>query len=377
MSAPATQAQVRFAMVSSDIRRDLVEPLRHFTRLAITHFYRQASYGDLTADELADHLIPYRGPLDLYGGLHSARPEIVQGVEPFAVRPLPYLLAGWQAARRLHAALLIVTLENRPLSIKHGPMTARLLRLVLRPVFRDARLIVPLNAGAARNVLTVGPHNDKIQRLMYGTWGVDLSEFTPQRDGREPDFGPDRVILYVGRLHTEKGIFDLLDAFALIKERAGHVQLVLVGDGPARSAVEQRVQEHGWHDAVRLTGTVKHRDLPPYFRAAELFVAPSITTPKWEEQVGMTNIQAMACSVPVVSTRSGAIPEYVPDGEAGLLVPERDPQVLADALLTLLSDPALRHRLGQAGRLYAETHYSAATNIRQAETVILERCLGI
>ena len=91
----------------------------------------------------------------------------------------------------------------------------------------------------------------------------------------------------------------------------------------------------------------------------------------------MTNIQAMACGVPVVSTRSGAIPEYVPDGEAGLLVPERDPQVLADALLTLLSDPALRHRLGQAGRLYAETHYSAATNIRQAETVILERCLGI
>ena len=214
-------------MVSSDIRRDLVEPLRHFTRLAITHFYRRASYGDLTADELDAHLIPYHSPLDLYRGLQCARPEIIQGVEPFAVRPLPYLLAGWQAARRLHAALLIVTLENRPLPIKHGPVIARLLRLALRPVFRDARLIVPLNAGAARNVLTVGPYSDKIQRLMYGTWGVDLATFTPQRDGREPDFGSDPIILYVGRLHPEKGLFDLLDAFALVK--GAH------GSGPAGS----------------------------------------------------------------------------------------------------------------------------------------------
>ena len=377
MIARPPQPLIRFAMVSTDIRRDLVEPLRHFTRLAITHFYRRASYGDLTADELDDHLVPYRSPRDLYRGLQNARPEIVQGVEPFAVRLLPYLLAGWLAARRLHAALLIVALENRPLPIKHGPVIARLLRLVLRPIFQDARLIVPLNAGAARNTLTIGPFAPKMARLMYGTWGVDLAAFTPQRDGREPDFGPGPVILYVGRLHPEKGLFDLLDAFALVKARMGQARLVLVGDGPARSAVEQRVQEHGWQDAVCLTGTVKHRDLPPYFRAAELFVAPSVTTPKWEEQVGMTNIQAMACGVPVVSTRSGAIPEYVPDGEVGLLVPERAPQALADALLTLLSDPTLRHRLGQGGRLYAAAHYSAVANIRQAEAVILERCLGL
>ena len=377
MSTPPTPSRVRFAMISSDIRRDLVEPLRHFRRLAITHFYHRASYGDLTADELDDQLVPYHSPLDLYRGLQSARPEIVQGVEPFAVRPLPFLLAGWQAARRLHAALLIVTLENRPLPTKHGPVIARLLRLVLRPVFRDARLIVHLNAGAARNVLTVGPFAPKMARLMYGTWGVDLAAFTPQRDGREPDFGSSPAILYVGRLHPEKGLSSLLDAFDLVKARTAQARLVLVGDGPARSGVEQRLQERGWQDAVCLTGTIKHRDLPPYFRAAELFVAPSITTPKWEEQVGMTNIQAMACGVPVVSTRSGAIPEYVPDGEAGLLVPERDPQALADAMLTLLNDPNLRHRLGRGGRMYAEAHYSAAANIRQAEAVILERCLGL
>jgi len=376
MSTPVSQP-VRFAMVSTDIRRDLIVPLRHFTRLELIHFYRRASYGDLTADELGGNLVAYRSARELYQGLLAARPQIVQGVEPFAVRLLPYLFAGWAAARRLKAPLVVVTLENRPLAIKHGAVVARLLRLVLRPIFDDARLIIPLNHGAARNALTVGRYADKMQRLMYGTWGVDLSEFTPQRDGREPDFGPEPVILYVGRLHPEKGIFDLVDACARVRAQMAHVRLVMVGDGPARSEIERLVQERGWGDAVFLTGTVKNRDLPPYFRAASVFAAPSVTTPKWEEQVGMTNIQAMACGVPVVSTHSGAIPEYVPDGVAGFLAPEHDPAALADALLRLLHDANLRQRLGQAGRQYAQAHYDAVANIRQAETVILERCSDV
>ena len=211
---------------------------------------------------------------------------------------------------------------------------------------------------------------------MYGTWGVDLDEFTPQRNGREPNFGPGPVLLFVGRLHAEKGVFDLMDALDLVKTQMPQAKLVLVGDGPARPGIERTVAERGWAETVILTGTIKNRDLPPYFRVADVFVAPSITTRKWEEQVGMTNIQAMACGVPVVSTRSGAIPEYVPDGVAGILVPERDPQALAEAILRLLSDEGLRRRMGKAGRIYAVEHYDAGKNVQRAEEIILERCLG-
>lgn len=123
-----------------------------------------------------------------------------------------------------------------------------------------------------------------------------------------------------------------------------------------------------------LVGAVKNRDLPPYFRAASVFVSPSITTRRWEEQVGMTNIQAMACGVPVVSTRSGAIPEYVPDGVAGILVPERQPQALAEAVVRLLCDEDLRRRMGDAGRRYAMAHYHAGDNVRRAEELILACC---
>jgi glycosyltransferase involved in cell wall biosynthesis len=377
----------RFAMVSSDIRRDLLAPLVHFTRVDLIHFYRRASYGDLADGELTADLIAYHSPLDLLRGLSATpRPAIIQGVEPFSLRLLPYLYATWAAARWQQTPLVIVTLENRPLSIKHGPLFAQLLRLALRPIFSFARLIIPLNDGACRNVLAVGPFENKMTRLMYGTWGVDATEFTPLRDGREPGFGREDltaatgvgpILLFVGRLHPEKGVFDLLDAYALVKTAVAGARLIMVGDGPARSEIERRVEECHWGNEVILTGPIKNRDLPPYFRCADVFVAPSITTPKWEEQVGMTNIQAMACGTPVVSTRSGAIPEYVPEGVAGLLVPERDPSALADTIVRLLGDPELRHRLGQGGRAYALEHYDAAVNVRRAEALILERCLGL
>ncbi len=361
-----------FAMVSTDIRRDLVAPLRHLTRLRLLHFYRRASYGDLAPEELDETLVAYSNPLDLLCRLWQARPAIVQGVEPFAIRLLPYLYAVFAIALWRRIPLVLVALENRPLAEKHGPLLSRLLRLVLRPVFSRARPIIYLNEGARRNILSVGQYEVKLRRLAYGAWGVDLAEFTPQRDGREPDFGPGPVLLFVGRLHPEKGVFDLLDAFGRVRAAHPSAVLVLAGDGPARPEIERIVAQRGWADRVRLLGMVKNRDLPPIFRAADLFIAPSVTTRKWEEQVGMTNIQAMACGVPVVSTRSGAIPEYVPDGVAGILVPERNPPALAEAINRLLADANLRRRLGEGGRAYACAHYDAAINVALAEQMLLE-----
>jgi glycosyltransferase involved in cell wall biosynthesis len=80
----------------------------------------------------------------------------------------------------------------------------------------------------------------------------------------------------------------------------------------------------------------------------------------------------MACGVPVIATRSGAIPEYVPDGVAGLLVPEGDLEALAGAILTLLEDEALRRRLGGQGRAYALAHYDARQHVAAAEALWLE-----
>ncbi len=354
------------AIVSTDIRRDLVAPMRHFTRLRIRHFYRKAPYGDLSPADLDESLVPYRRPWDLFRLLWQARPDIVQGVEPYALAQLPY-----QAAICLYVWLRRIPLVagahiSRPLPQKYGRALAALLWLVLQPFLRSVRLFFYLNEGARRNLLWLGVPETKLVRHMYGTWGIDPDEFTPVPDGREPDWGTGPLLLYVGRLHAEKGIADLLEAYSLVRAEAPGARLVLIGDGPERPAIERWIEARGWQDCVLLIGPVKNRDLPPYLRAATVLVSPSRTTRKWEEYVGMTNLQAMGCGVPVVSTRSGAISEYVPE-TAGILVPERDPVALAAAILHLLRDAEARRGMGEAGRAYAAIHYDARANVQEAE----------
>ncbi|MCU0521883.1 MAG: glycosyltransferase [Anaerolineae bacterium] len=373
MSSKTLPAVPRFAIISADIRRDLIAPLRYFRRLEITHFYRRAPYQDLVAEDWNADLVCYDSPQQLYRLIRQAHPDVVQAGEPFGMRPLPYLYSVYLAARSRNLPLVVPTLENRPLKVKYGPALAEALKILLRPVFAYASLIIYLNQGALANIRMVGNYEAKAQHLMYGTWGVDPEEFAPGPKRAAPAV---KRILFVGRLAQEKGVFDLLTAFGKVHSAFPAVQLTLIGDGPDRGEAEAKAASAPWGSSVRLLGTVKNRDVPAHFRDADIFVAPSITTPRWEEQVGMTNIQAMACGVPVVSTKSGAIPEYVPDGVAGILVPERDPEALAQALLRLLRDDELRDTLGQQARTYTLQHYNAEESVRRAEAAILEHCLG-
>ncbi len=368
----------RLAIVSTGIRRDLLAPLKYFSKFEIIHFYRRAEYGDLTPEDLGVDLLLYRSPRDLYRQLVRAQPVIIQAVEPFSIALQPYLWACYFAAERTHARLLAVTLENRPLKIKFGRALAFALRHTLKKYFARACLIIALNHGAQANLESCGVATSRIERLMWGTWGVEVDEFSPQPAPRynEPAQGRGQTILFVGRLVPEKGIFILLEAFARLRQKIAKARLVVVGDGPARRAVEGRVRELDLQQVVTLTGAVKNRALLDFFRAADVFAAPSLTTPKWAEQVGMSALQALACGVPVVTTRSGAIPEYVPDGVAGWLVAENDARALADALTQLLTDETLRSDMGRAAREYALEHYAARVNIRRAEQVLEERCLA-
>lgn len=363
-----------YALVSTDIRRDLLVPLRHFTRLRIVHLYRRATYGDLAPGETADHeLIHYRSAWDLLRRLRRLCPDIVQGVEPFSLRLLPCLYAVYAVARLNRLPLFLIALENRPAAKRYHCILSSFLRMALKPVFRYARAIIHLNEGARRNALWVGAEERKLHRLMYGTWGIDPLEFHPEGDRRSFPFDPDPVVLFAGRLHPEKGVFVLLEAFGLVHEKQPSVKLVLAGDGPAKQSLAAVAGRRGLTEAIVLAGIVPNREMPSYLRRAEVLVAPSIVTPKWEEQVGMSILQAMGCAVPVVSTRSGAIPEYLPES-AGLLTPESDPQALAEALLTLLGDSKLRKKLGAAGREHALKHYDAERNVRAAEAFILKNC---
>lgn len=144
----------RYAMISTWIRRDVHDPLRHFRALDLVHLYQHAIYQDTAPGELATAQ-RYVTPIDLYQRLCLIRPEIVQNVEPLALMTLPYLYATWLYARRHNCPIVAVSLENRPLVAKYNQPVAFALQRLLMPYFRDASLIIYLMRALAAICLPV------------------------------------------------------------------------------------------------------------------------------------------------------------------------------------------------------------------------------
>lgn len=184
--------------------------------------------------------------------------------------------------------------------------------------------------------------------------GIDLkvwpfsAEPTSQaeRNARRDPF----TVLCVARQYPRKRINDLLDAFVLVMAREPRARLVVIGDGPEHPALLKQLQERELQQGVRLLGALPDdEDVRSWYGRASVFCLPSE-----QEGFGIVFLEAMASGLPVVSTTSAAIPEVVPHGVAGLLVPPRDPAALADALLRLLQDGDLRSRLQEGGLLQAQ-----------------------
>jgi glycosyltransferase involved in cell wall biosynthesis len=139
---------------------------------------------------------------------------------------------------------------------------------------------------------------------------------------------------------------DLIHAFRTVHGRLPSARLVVIGDGPEHGALQARVERLGLGDAVRLLGALADDgEVRDWYRRSAIFCLPSI-----QEGFGIVFLEAMASGLPVVSTTATAIPEVVPHGRAGLLVPPRDPAALAEALHTLLTDSALQARCRAFGR---------------------------
>lgn len=363
----AADPRPRLALVGPVVRADLCAAFRHFRRFHVINFYQETG-GDLAPGAL-DGQVRYGGDWDLYRKLLAARPVLIQGCEPLwfptGTRACVVVQA---AARRLGVPYFFPMLENRPVALRfrgwRWPVGAGLRRL-LGWYGRGAAAVFALNRGAEANLRAAGVPAEKVRRVMWGCWGVDTGEYAPDPHGpcREPR------LLFVGRLVVEKGLEDFVEAFRLVRARVPAARLRVVGDGPLRDWLKARAGEFG--GALEVAGPRPNREMPDEFHRAMVTVTPSRTVRNWEEQVGMVNLQSLACGVPIASTRSGAIPEYVRDGVDGLLVPEQDPVALAEACLRLLTDEPLRRRMGAAARQEAVARYDLAANVARSEEALV------
>jgi len=365
------KARISMAMVSLDVRRDLDKPLDNFERIDIKHYYKKMPYNDMAPADLTDaRLVKYKNGLDLFFKILKQKPDIIQGIEPYT---FPAGLSEYLAITGLNLLYRIPfffpMLENRPVGKKFGAVLAPLLKLYLWFYAKRALFVIPLNQGAEKNLLEAGVSKDKFRKIIWGCWGVDPEEFCPEP--APPSDNGRKTIFFAGRLHYSKGISYLLEAFDRLRKEYP-LKLVIAGSGEEKENIIEFCNTTGLIDHVVLTGSVNNAQMPDYFRAAYVTVTPSITVKRWEEQVGMINIQSMACGTPVVSTRSGAIPEFVEDGKTGLLVEEKDAQGLYEAVKKLLDDKDLYSKLSIAARQYCLERFCDKTNIAKAEDFVRE-----
>jgi starch synthase len=242
-----------------------------------------------------------------------------------------------------------------------------------KTAFEAADAVIAVSGGMRRDILRSYPSLDPDRvHVVYN--GIDLERWKPVHDEelvRSLGIDPDRPsVVFVGRITRQKGLPYLLRAAALLPPE---VQLVLCAGAPDTAGILSEVTagvealQRERDGVIWIDRLLPHHELSAVLTVGTVFVCPSVYEP-----LGIVNLEAMACGLPVVGTATGGIPEVVVEGETGRLVPidqltdgtgtPTDPNVfvadLARILTEVVSDPERARAMGQAGRRRAETEFS-------------------
>ena len=175
---------------------------------------------------------------------------------------------------------------------------------------------------------------------------VDTKRFHPVKNSKNPKI---ITILFVGRLEKYKGVYDIAEAAEMLLNDSDlhsfKLNFVLVGDGSEKKRLADKPNLE-----IR---TATYKEMPEVYAKADIFIAPSKPTITWEEQYNTSLLEAQASGLPIVTTKTGGIPENI--GEAGVLVPPGDIQAIVNALKTYILNPKLREAFAAKARKRAES----------------------
>lgn len=216
----------------------------------------------------------------------------------------------------------------------------------------DAEARLARAVGSARRIRVV--HNG-IDAPPAGPPDARLIEL--KRDGP--------VIAALTQLRPGKGVETLIDALARVLDRHPTARIAIAGDGPEREVLSKRARAAGVAGAITFLG--EHPDPIAVLRGADIFLLTS-----WAESFPYVILEAMAVGLPIVSSDVGGVPEALTDGVTGLLVPARDADATASALIELLDGPELRSRLGEAARAAVGARFTRPAMVAAMSSVYRE-----
>ena len=261
-----------------------------------------------------------------------------------------------RGVRHVHAhfsinAATIALVASRLLDISFSFTAHNILftdRLILKEKIREALFIVAISGFTRQFLLRQVPGENLSGKIHIVHCGLEPGRFLPP-EPRPANAFP--LILFVGQLAERKGTPYLVEACRILAERQLAFHCVIVGDGPQKELVERQVRKSKLQDRVHLAGRVFQEQIRDYFRSADIFVLPCIQTAGGDmDGIPVSLMEAMAMEIPSISSPVSGIPELIEDGRNGLLVEEKNPLALADAIQRLMEDENLRRELGRKSR---------------------------
>jgi glycosyltransferase involved in cell wall biosynthesis len=321
--------------------------------------YVQEQDGDMRVTRVPTFARVASAPLSprMLGFLRESPADLVHLHLPNPPAVIAYLLSG-------HRGKLVVTVHS---DIVRQRIMAKLLSPTLTALLRRADAIVSFSPNRLEHSAVLQGFRNKCHVIPHGIPfeqydEVDRAQIEEIRNRyRRP------IVLAVGRLVYYKGFEYLIQAMRQIDAK-----LLLIGEGPLHQQLLDQVTASGVQDKVSFLGNI--RDLRPYYHACDVFALPSIAV---SEAFGIVQLEAMACSKPVVNTQlPSGVPWVSQNGITGITVPPCDVDALAEAVSVLLAQPELAARYGRAARRRVEQEF--ATERMLARTLSLySRVLGI
>ena len=299
-----------------------------------------------------------------YNGLRNTAHSIIEEFKPDVIHAHAATPAGFVGLllKNRYGLPLVCSLRGSDVNVypHYGKLSMRLTEKVIT---RADRLVSVSNALKTEAGFIAKAKKDI--SVVYN--GCDNDIFTVNREFRQysrkilgiPEAA--KVLIFAGDISIDKGIVELIEAFKKVRSKKANLHLVLIGAPKGSQETKTLTRITGsMNGSLHMTGRLEHLEIPRYLNAGDIFVLPS-------HSEGLPNaiLEAMACSLPVIATRVGGIPEAVEDGKSGILTEKKDTNSLARAMEYLIENGVAAKEMGVYGRKIMESRFSWKKNAQK------------